>query len=222
MVTYHIVVGHIQCGRIWYTTFRDPALRLVFRTYKVLHLAAQISVYARYKCGLNKHTFQTVHVPVPIWLPSIYDQRQILPHDFRYTWCSLICPRIAPLQHALKLLVCPGIKIDRLDLADVCSHATMYARASIYVINADSQVNGGGGAHTECTRRHPNSSWPIVDLRSVSSYPPGDRRGRCVRLLRLQSAQLLLPSSFTSVLRVWRFCSARSAAGLGRRDMIGW
>lgn len=41
------------------------------------------------------------------------------------------------------------------------------------------------------------------------------------RLLRLQSEHVLLPSSFTRFLSVVRFCSARSAAGLGRRDMVG-
>jgi hypothetical protein len=41
--THHIVVGHIQGSRIWYTTFRDPALRLVFCTYEVLHFTAQVS-----------------------------------------------------------------------------------------------------------------------------------------------------------------------------------
>jgi len=41
------------------------------------------------------------------------------------------------------------------------------------------------------------------------------------RLFRLQSEHVLLPSSFTRFLRVARFCSARSAAGLGRRDMVG-
>src|SRR4051794_13479901 len=41
-----------------------------------------------------------------------------------------------------------------------------------------------------------------------------------VRLFRLQSAQLLLPSSFNSLIIVCWFCAARSAAGLGaRRDM---
>jgi hypothetical protein len=30
-----------------------------------------------------------------------------------------------------------------------------------------------------------------------------------------------LPSSFTRFFRVARFCSARSAAGLGRRDIVG-
>lgn len=43
---------------------------------------------------------------------------------------------------------------------------------------------------------------------------------RYIRLLRLQSAQLLLASIFTRLLSVWRFCSARSAAGLGRRDIV--
>jgi hypothetical protein len=41
------------------------------------------------------------------------------------------------------------------------------------------------------------------------------------RLFLLQSAQLLLPSILTKLFSVVRFCSARSAAGLGRRDMVG-
>lgn len=40
-------------------------------------------------------------------------------------------------------------------------------------------------------------------------------------LFLLQSAHVLLPSSFTRFLSVVRFCSARSAAGLGRRDIVG-
>jgi hypothetical protein len=42
-----------------------------------------------------------------------------------------------------------------------------------------------------------------------------------IRLFLLQSEQVLLPSSFTRFLSVARFCSARSAAGLGRRDIVG-
>jgi hypothetical protein len=42
-----------------------------------------------------------------------------------------------------------------------------------------------------------------------------------LRLFLLQSEHVLLPSSFTRFFRVARFCSARSAAGLGRRDMVG-
>ena len=41
-----------------------------------------------------------------------------------------------------------------------------------------------------------------------------------IRLFLLQSEHVLLPSSFTRFLSVARFCSARSAAGLGRRDML--
>lgn len=47
------------------------------------------------------------------------------------------------------------------------------------------------------------------------------------RLFLLQSEQLLLASSLTRLFSVARFCSARSAAGLGRLDMVsvgkaGW
>lgn len=41
-----------------------------------------------------------------------------------------------------------------------------------------------------------------------------------VRLFLLQSAQLLFDSSLTRLFSVVRFTSARSAAGLGRRDMV--
>ena len=44
---------------------------------------------------------------------------------------------------------------------------------------------------------------------------------RSVRLFRLQSEHVLLPSSFTRFFSVPRFCSARSAAGLGRRAIVG-
>lgn len=40
-------------------------------------------------------------------------------------------------------------------------------------------------------------------------------------LFRLQSAHVLLPSSLTRFFSVVRFCSARSAPGLGRRDIVG-
>jgi hypothetical protein len=42
-----------------------------------------------------------------------------------------------------------------------------------------------------------------------------------IRLFLLQSAQLLFDSSLTRLFSVARFTSARSAAGLGRRDMVG-
>jgi hypothetical protein len=41
-----------------------------------------------------------------------------------------------------------------------------------------------------------------------------------IRLFLLQSEQLLLASSLTKLFNVARFCSARSAAGLGRRDIM--
>ena len=44
---------------------------------------------------------------------------------------------------------------------------------------------------------------------------------RVLRLFRLQSEHVLLPSSLTKFFSVARFCSARSAAGLGRRDIVG-
>lgn len=40
-------------------------------------------------------------------------------------------------------------------------------------------------------------------------------------LFLLQSEHVLLPSSLTRFFSVARFCSARSAAGLGRRDIVG-
>jgi hypothetical protein len=45
--------------------------------------------------------------------------------------------------------------------------------------------------------------------------------GAHIRLFFLQSAQLLFDSSLTRLFSVARFTSARSAAGLGRRDMVG-
>jgi hypothetical protein len=39
-------------------------------------------------------------------------------------------------------------------------------------------------------------------------------------LFRLQSAQILLPSSFSNALIVCWFCAARSAAGAARRDIL--
>ena len=47
------------------------------------------------------------------------------------------------------------------------------------------------------------------------------RGEQLIRLFLLQSEQVLFPSSFTKFLSVARFCSARSAAGLGRRDIVG-
>jgi hypothetical protein len=40
-------------------------------------------------------------------------------------------------------------------------------------------------------------------------------------LLRLQSAQILLPSSFNNALMVCWFCAARSAGAAPRRDIFG-
>jgi hypothetical protein len=115
----------------------------------------------------------------------------------------LVRPGVAPLQHALQLLVCPGVEVDRFDLGDVRAHAAVDTRAP----NAyeDTEVPAGpSGVYVVvswCAR--PRLCW------------------RSIRLFLLQSEHVLLPSSFTRFLSVARFCSARSAAGLGRRDIVG-
>lgn len=115
----------------------------------------------------------------------------------------LVRPGVTPLQHALQLLVCPGIEVDRFDFGDVRAHAAVDSRAP----NAyeDTEVPAGpSGVYvviSRCTR--PQSCW------------------RSLRLFLLQSEHVLLPSSLTRFLSVARFCSARSAAGLGRRDIVG-
>lgn len=43
---------------------------------------------------------------------------------------QLVRPGIAPLQHALELLVRPRIQVDRFDATDMCAHSTMYTGAS--------------------------------------------------------------------------------------------
>lgn len=47
----------------------------------------------------------------------------------------LVGSGVAPLQHALKLLVGPRIQVDRLDSANVRAHATMNTRASTCLIS---------------------------------------------------------------------------------------
>ena len=47
----------------------------------------------------------------------------------------LVGSGVAPLQHALKLLVGPRIQVDRLDSTDVRSHTTVNTRASIGLVS---------------------------------------------------------------------------------------
>jgi hypothetical protein len=37
---------------------------------------------------------------------------------------------VAPFQNILQLLICPSIQVDRLDSADMCSHASVDARTA--------------------------------------------------------------------------------------------
>ena len=133
----------------------------------------------------------------------------------------LVCPCISPPQHALELLVRPGIKVDRLDPTDMRSHATMNARTSgkqwvLVVTSIDMESS------TLCKQRPRDSNSPIVDLFvkatvsfCSSRFPclPGAIGLKNTRLFLLQSAQLLFPSSFSKLLIVCWFCAAGSAAG---------
>jgi hypothetical protein len=42
----------------------------------------------------------------------------------------LVRPGVTPLQHALQLLVCPCVEVDRFDFGDVRAHAAVNSRAS--------------------------------------------------------------------------------------------
>ena len=41
-----------------------------------------------------------------------------------------ISATVAPLYHDIHLLPCPHIEVNRLDAADVCTHAAVYTRAA--------------------------------------------------------------------------------------------
>lgn len=77
---------------------------------------------------------------------------------------------------------------------------------------------------TLCRRICPSSSSPTVDLPSTrqrTCSQPLLTSERHIRLLRLQSAQLLLLSTLTSVLSVCEFWAARSLLGAGAlRDIL--
>lgn len=47
----------------------------------------------------------------------------------------LVGSGVAPLQHALELLVGPRIQVDRLDSADVRTHTTVNTRASTCLVS---------------------------------------------------------------------------------------
>jgi hypothetical protein len=100
------------------------------------------------------------------------------------------------------LLVCPCVEVDRFDFGDVRAHAAVNSRAS----NAYKDAKVPAGPSRVCL--------------AVSIRARLWRSGVRLRLFLLQSEHVLFPSSFTRFLSVARFCSARSAAGLGRRDMV--
>jgi hypothetical protein len=123
------------------------------------------------------------------------------------SWRQLCLPvlvrtGITPLQHALQLLVCPCVEIDRFDFRDVRAHAAVNSRAS----NAYEDAEVPTGPSRVCV---------AVSIR-IRLW----RNRFRLRLFLLQSEHVLLLSSLTRFLSVARFCSARSAAGLGRRDMV--
>ena len=115
----------------------------------------------------------------------------------------LVRAGVAPLEHALQLLVRPRVEVDRLDLGDVRAHAAVDARAADAYEDAEVPAGPAG----------------VYRAVSTSGIQEGEG-GMGARLFLLQSEHVLLPSSLTRFLSVARFCSARSAAGLGRRDML--
>jgi len=54
----------------------------------------------------------------------------------------LVGSGIAPLQHALKLLVGPRVQIDGLDSADMCAHTTVNTRASASLVSELDLIHG--------------------------------------------------------------------------------
>lgn len=118
----------------------------------------------------------------------------------------LIGTRVAPAQDALKLLVGPGVEVDRLDAADVGAHSSVDARAS----NADEDAEVPGGPSRVCQQ-----SELVIERKQR------DLRERSLRLFFLQSAHSLLASNFRRLLMVDWFCIVRSTAGFGGlRDMV--
>ena len=164
------------------------------------------------------------HGPAPILLPSTYASQGCLFVTVLLVKDLLVCARITPLQNALQLLVGPRVEVNRLDSANVRSHTTVDTRASVYIrlARGREEVAGDGAAYRMQMKMPKFQLAHRGSAESQNSCDSCPGQGLDVRLFLLQSAQLLLASSFTRLLSVWRFCSARSAAGLGRRDMVGW
>ena len=66
-------------------------------------------------------------------------RRNVARRQFRLP--VLVRPRITPLQHALQLLVGPGVEVNGFDLANMRAHTTMYAGATY--AHEDAEVPAG-------------------------------------------------------------------------------
>lgn len=121
---------------------------------------------------------------------------------------KLIRPRIPPSQHALQLLIRPSVQVHRFNPAYVCAHSTMYARAPgsheryshrdrSIPYRMQTNIPRFQLAHrgSEVRQKVSNLPLPVCSKYNKDIQP-------YLRLFLLQSAQVLFPSSFNSVLIV--------------------
>jgi hypothetical protein len=163
----------------------------------------------------NGLTHRREHGRGPISLPSICI---LLVHTQRgrSIGCDeLVGSSISPSHHTLKLFIGPSIEIHGLDSADMRSHTPVNSRAPN--ANKDTQVP-----------RRPSRIYPkdnsVYECQEIASeMKPAwaqlkEGIGDHSRLFRLQSAHILLGSSFSRALIVCEFWAAWP--GVGRRDII--
>lgn len=127
-------------------------------------------------------------------------------------------PGVAPLQHALKLLIGPRIQIDRLDSADVCTHTTVNTRASTSVVSKHNPIHDSSGCLPNADEDAQVPTGPSRVCRHLLASHVPSQCLYLVRLFLLQSAQLLFPSNLTKLFNVCWFCIVLSGPA-GLRDM---
>lgn len=130
------------------------------------------------------------------------------PHCLQARNDKLIRPRIPPPQHTLQLLIRPSVQVYRFDPAYMRAHSTVYARApgsheryshrdGSMPYRMQTNIPRFQLAHrgSEVRQRVSNSPLLVCSKYNKDIQP-------YLRLFRLQSAQVLFPSSFNSVLIV--------------------
>lgn len=133
--------------------------------------------------------------------------------------CVLVGSSVAPLQHALKLLVGPRIQINGFDSADVCAHTTVNTRASTLLVSEEASTGIGHSCLPDANKDAQVPAGPSRVYRDLSASTILAPRPCIIRLFLLQSAQLLFPSNLTKLFNVCWFCIVLSGPA-GLRDMM--